>query len=96
MITINKVSENSYYVVFQKYMNEIDQQAGHQLKKEVGQIMNSGRTIQINFKNVGSVNNNGLKMLNQLIELGSKRHCTVNFINMKSSISNQLEPNHEY
>ncbi len=78
-------------VSFQKNTPVIDQHTGYALKKEIGLILSGNRIIHVDLKTVNEADKNGVKMLQQLIDLAGKRHCKLEFINTKPALDRQLQ-----
>ncbi len=91
MVAIKKTGEGMYEASFQKTVSTIDKHSGYQLKKEVGKIISSNRIITIDLKQADNMDNNGYKMLEQLVELAGKKSCKLSFKNPGPNITKKIQ-----
>lgn len=91
MIAFKKSADGIYEASLQKPVPIIDKHIGYMLKKEVGKIINTHRKISIDLKQTNNMDNNGFKMLEQLVEFAEKKHCKLSFKNSGPNITKRIQ-----
>ena len=91
MVTIKKGNNGEYEVSIKASVTAIDKQTGYMIKKEVGKITANHRIININLKQIESIDKNGLSMLEQLVTHAEDKNCDISFSNYRPAISNTIQ-----
>ena len=91
MIAFKKSGEGNYEAFFQKPITTIDRHVGYTLKKEVATIIGANKTISLDFTKVSTIDENGLKMIEQIMNLAGKKKCHLSFKNSNPEIKKILE-----
>ena len=90
MIAVKKTGNGAYEVTFQKPVQIIDKHSGYMLKKEVGKLISAHRKITIDFKQLNSISDQGVKLLEQLAETAENKRCKIVFRNYGPEIGKKI------
>ena len=90
MLSIKKTGEGYYLAAIASGIQELDRNSCYTIKKELSEIVKPHREISFDIKGVKSINSNGLKILQEFMDIVATKKCKVRFINVDPAISGSI------